>query len=227
MHPDAKQEIRETIRPPGTMKRPDSIAAWYENEAEAAVEAEWRKQALDPTYGELIAIGVADDHDREWVRCRKPGEGEAGLLIQFFGVVEAWTVADAEALLPGRSEQFPLDDHGLVGHNLPFDATFLWSRARILRVPVPAWLPPPMRQRPGERFIDTMQEWRGWGGRISLDRLCRALGIESPKSGGMDGSKVYDFWINGQADEIERYCLADVRATREVLHLLRGWRASA
>lgn len=222
MHPAAKDEIRATIKPPATYKKPESIAQWFATEAEAAIEAEWRKQALDSTVGELIAIGLCDDGDRAWVRCRKPGESEAELLRDAFCVVELWTEQDAERLTFGHSDAFPVDDHTLIGHNLAFDAGYLWRRARVHDVPVPRWLPPPMRHRPSERFVCTMQEWAGWGQRISLDRLCRALGIASPKAEGFDGSQVFDAWIAGEADRIASYCLKDAKAAREVFHIIRG-----
>ena len=35
-HPDAKAQARASIKPPGTLKKPESIAAWWESEADAA-----------------------------------------------------------------------------------------------------------------------------------------------------------------------------------------------
>jgi hypothetical protein len=226
MHPDAKAEVRAGLKPPGTLKRADSIATWWQTEADAAVEAEWRRQALDPSLGELIAIGVCTDCDREWVRCRRPGESEAQLLRDFFGQVEQWEREAVEPAGAGRVEG-PFDAHTLVGHCLAFDTGFLWKRSRILGVPVPAWLPAPMQAKPGRLFVDTAQEWAGWGQRISLDRLCRALKLPSPKAGGMDGSQVLDAWLSGESERIATYCMADVRATREILHILRGWPRAA
>src|SRR5512139_4067132 len=57
----ARDLVRESIKPPGTLKKPESIAAWWENEAPAAIEEAWRKQALDAAAGELCAVGFASD----------------------------------------------------------------------------------------------------------------------------------------------------------------------
>lgn len=221
-HPQARADARAGIKPPGTLKRPESIAAWWENEADAAAEEAWRRQSLDGgTAGEIISIAVVADDDRQWVRCRQPGDGEAELLRQFFATVEAWTAADAAALLPGRADLFPLDDHRVVAHNASFDVGFLWRRSRVHGVPVPRWLPGPMA-RAGRDYDCTMQMWSGYAGRISLDALCRALGVTSPKAGGFDGSQVLDSWLAVEYGRIAEYNLRDALAVREVWHRLMG-----
>jgi len=221
--PDALALVRGTIRPPGTYKKPESIAAWWATEADAAADEAWRKQALDGgTLGELISIAVVDDHDREWVRCRERGGSEADLLREFFQTVEAWTTADAEAVM-GRSEGFPVDDHLPVAHNAAFDLGYLWRRSTVHGVRRPAWLPGPM-VRVGRDYSCTMIAWAGYGQRVSLDVLCRALGVPSPKDAGMDGSQVFDAWLEGRHSEIAAYNLRDARAVREVHHRLMGWR---
>lgn len=221
MNPWAKSEIRDNIKPPATHKKPETVAQWYATEADAAADEQWRRQALDGgTAGEIISIAIVDDHGRQFVRCRQPGHGEAELLQQAFDAVEAWTAADAETLLPGRSESFPVDDHYLVAHNASFDAGFLWRRATVHGVPRPRWLPGPMA-RAGKDFGCTMLLWAGYGGRVSLDTLCKALGVASPK-GEMTGAGILDAWLAGQFSEIQVYNLADAIAVREIWHRLLG-----
>ena len=220
--PDARELVRQGVKPPGTLKKPESIAAWWENEAEAAIEAEWRRQSLDGgTAGEIVGVAICDDHDRQFVRCRRQGESEAELLRDAFAAVEAWTEADAEALLPGHADAFPLDDHHPVAHNASFDLGFLWRRATVHGVPRPRWLPGPMA-RPGRDYTCTMQMWAGYGQRISLGALCRSLGVPSPKAAGFDGSNVFDAWLRGEYERIADYNLRDALAVREVYHRMLG-----
>jgi hypothetical protein len=58
--PDARDLVRATIKPPATYKKAETIAKWWEEDAPAAIEEAYRKQALDATSGELItAIAYA------------------------------------------------------------------------------------------------------------------------------------------------------------------------
>jgi predicted PolB exonuclease-like 3'-5' exonuclease len=65
-----------------------------------------------------------------------------------------------------------------------------------------------------------MTAWAGWGGRISLDALCKALDI--PTKGteldgeDIDGSKVWDFVQAGRVSDVATYCMADVERVRTV-----------
>lgn len=219
---DALAEVRATLKPPGTLKKAESIAAWWANDAEAAAEEAHRKQALDGgTRGEIISIACCNEDGETWVRCRAEGESEAELLAQFFAQVEGWTQAEAERMTLGHPDAWPIDDHYCVAHNASFDLGFLWRRAIVHRVPVPRWLPGPSA-RAGKDYGCTMLAWAGWGNRVSLDTLCRALGVTSPKDDGMDGSQVYALWLSGEAAAIERYNLRDAQATAEVWHRLQG-----
>ena len=71
-------------------------------------------------------------------------------------------------------------------------------------------------------YGDTMGAWAGYGGRVALDTLCRALGLASPKDGGIDGAGVYDAWLAGECERIARYNLRDAQAVRDVWHRLQG-----
>ena len=67
---------------------------------------------------------------------------------------------------------------------------------------------------------DTMLMWNPERERrISLDRLCKVLGVPTSK-GEMDGSKVWDAYQAGEYEKIATYCATDVEATRKVFHRL-------
>lgn len=221
--PHALADVRDTIAPPATLKKAESIAAWWDTEAAAAAEAAWRKQALDGGLrGEIVSIAVCkvEDPDQSWVRCRAQGESEAALLREFFAVVEGWERAFA-ATLPAVPSAWPYDPPWPVAHNASFDLGFLWRRARVLGVPTPRWLPGPTA-RVGKDYGCTMLTWAGYGGRVSLDNLCRALDIPSPKDSGMDGAQVFDAWRAGDYTDIATYNLSDATATADVWQRLQG-----
>ena len=219
-HPDALTEAAAGVRPPASLKKAESIAAWWENEAAAAAQEVWRKQSLDGgTQGEIVSIAVVDGEGRQWAHCRAVGESEAALLVAFIEAVEGWTADDARKLC-GNAAGWPVDDHRLVAHNAAFDLGFLWRRMAINAVRIPKWLPSP-QARAGKAFGCTMQAWAGFGKFVGLDALCRALGVTSPKeAGGMDGSRVFDAWLAGEHEAIARYNLNDARAVSDVWHRL-------
>ena len=127
--PDALQEVCSHIAPPATLKKAESIAAWWANEADGAAQAAWRKQSLDGgLHGEIVSIAVCkvEDPDESWVRCRAQGESEAALLREFFSVVEGWE-RDFAATLPAVPSAWPYDPPWPVAHNAAFDLGFLWT----------------------------------------------------------------------------------------------------
>jgi predicted PolB exonuclease-like 3'-5' exonuclease len=98
---------------------------------------------------------------------------------------------------------------------MEFDFRFIYKRSIILGVQ-------PSRDLNFARYrsnpiFDTMKEWEKWGAQgTSLHKLSIALGLASPKEEGIDGSKVYDYFLAGKGDEICEYCKRDVDATRRV-----------
>jgi len=57
--------------------------------------------------------------------------------------------------------------------------------------------------------------------RFNLDFYTRAFGIESPKSQGIDGSNVTEYFREGKLTEIALYCIRDVKATWK---LFKKWK---
>jgi len=203
-----KAEIAETITHPGSMKKPETIAKWEAEQKPRAVEDAWRKTAFKGDQGEIICISWAVEDEKPKVVMRDPGGGERDMLAMFFAQV-------MEIMHPGRPQ--PIE---WVGHNVrDFDLRFIYHRAVILDERPPFRLP--HDARPGSEWVyDTMTAWAGWGGRISLDALCKALDI--PTKGTeldgeeIDGSKVWDFVQAGRVRDVATYCMADVERVRRV-----------
>jgi len=60
------------------------------------------------------------------------------------------------------------------------------------------------------QHVDLFEKWNhGFNSYVSLDEVCYALGIESPK-GQMDGSEVHSEFYAGNIERIIRYCEGDV-----------------
>jgi len=217
--PDARELVRASLKPPGTLKKAESIAAWWAAEADAALDDAYRRQSLDGGLaGEIISIAACTATGDKWVMCRTQGEPEADLLVAFGAQVGAWI--DAEAAEGAGYANFA-EDPFLIAHNATFDIGFLWRRAIVNGVRLPFKVPGPMA-RAGQHYGDTMLAWAGYGNRVSLDALCRALGVPSPKAGGFDGSQVFDAWLAGEHERIAAYNLTDAMATLAVWERLQG-----
>ena len=112
--------------------------------------------------------------------------------------------------------QLAKDADLFIGHNvMDFDFRFIYKRSIIHRVrPTQDLSFARYRNSP---IFDTMKEWEKWGSvGTSLHKLSIALGIDSPKEDGIDGSQVYDYFLAGKTEKIIEYCKRDVLATREI-----------
>ena len=152
----------------------------------------FRNTSFQGEFGRIFCIGYAIDDQKT---ASFSGD-EAEILRQF------WDLAKGADLF--------------IGHNVfDFDLKFIYKRSIILGVK-------PSRELNFARYrhdpiFDTMFEWEKWSGRgVGLHRLSLALGLASPKEEGIDGSKVYDHFLAGKGDDIIKYCMRDVEATRAV-----------
>lgn len=202
-------DIAATIARPGNMSKPETIARWEAEQKPQAVADAILKTTFDGAYGEIIMVGLARELS-EIVVIARPGCGtEADLLAALFVALdEAFT----------ESERLAVQ---VVGHNVvDFDLRYLWQRAVIYGVKPPTWMP--WHAKPwDDRVFDTMGAWVGYGGgkRVSLDKLCGALGVarKGTEIGeDIDGSMVYEFWQAGRIQELVTYCAADVSRAREL-----------
>lgn len=203
-------DITASIKPPGNLKKAETIAAWEANEKQAAIDEAVLKTAFDGAYGRIIVIGyAAEDGDPVALH-----GSEADILTAFFGAI-----SDASRMsyqgTTGRAET----ERSVIfiGHNVVgFDLRFLWQRAVINRVKMPTVLLKACKAKPWDGIVaDTMQMWHPDRDRkISLDKLCKVLGIPTPKTD-LDGSKVYEAYKAGQIERIAEYCKGDITAVRE------------
>lgn len=210
LSPDARALAAQGVKPPGSYKKPESIAAWWKDEGVAAIEEAFRRQALDAASGELCAVGFASDDNEPVSLVRALDEFEPAFILRALDAIQA--LVDTGSQTGPDGQRWP-DEPFFICHNSPFDLGFLLRRCWVHGIRPPFRIPGPSA-RDGKDYGDTMTLWAGYRNTIGLDRLCRALGVKSPKDGGMDGSQVFDRWQVGDLDNIARYNAADVAAVR-------------
>lgn len=107
-----------------------------------------------------------------------------------------------------------------------FDAPFLAVRSAVygIRPSIDLLANRYLNYQQRVKHIDLQDQLTFYGAvrrRPSLHLACRAFGIESPKSDGVDGHEVAGLFRDGRFLDIARYNMEDVRATAE---LYEKWR---
>ncbi|HEV2800368.1 MAG TPA: hypothetical protein VGW12_07720 [Pyrinomonadaceae bacterium] len=175
-------------------------------------EEEYRRLALDGRYGRLLCIGLIIEENglitRRGVLGRDRATGK-------FHLDETKMLRSFWKLIGGFDPRRDL----LVGFNLlDFDLDFLCTRSVIRQVKPPFNVCfARFRSSP---VYDVMWEFTHWRKKISLDEASKVLSLESSKQNGVNGSKVYDLFLEGRHEEIADYCLKDVELTRAIFHRL-------
>lgn len=227
--PDVIAEIRasqeaklnatiEALAAPGNYGA-EAAAKWVAAKAEALrtsfdadVDEAYRKTGLDGAYGQVCVIGWAVNGGKVTTHQNIMNEGD--LLRDFNISLHVSTPTSA------------IFNTCVIGHNVAgFDLRFLAQRSIVNGIRPHAVIARAAQAKPWEveKVYDTMIQWAGVGGRISLDKLCKALGIKTPK-GDITGATVWDAIQAGRIDEVAAYCAGDVDATRQV-HLRMTYQA--
>lgn len=182
----------------------DDMRARWEKEmspkmAESVGVENWRKTALNGAQGEIFSIAWAVQDGPVKVLYRTLESSDCRLLQDFY--------INLFDDLNGRPPYF-------IGQNVgDFDLRFIFRRSVILRIPPPFQIPHAGRH--GSDYYDLQQAWGGFKARISLDSMCKALGIEG-KPDDIDGSKVWDYVEAGEYEKVCAYNVYDVEQTRKV-----------
>lgn len=190
--------VRENIKPPAQYSKPDSIAKWIADNGDAAADEAVARTSFDPALGHICTIGWAIGDGEVLTVHGQTVDAEPLLIEQFF------------ATLP------TLGLNQFVGHYISgFDLRFILCRAIVLGVKLPCKTIFPRQPKPWDDAVfDTMTAWAGTRDKISMDNLCRALGISGKDD--MDGSMVAEAWANGEHEKIAEYCRRDVEAVRAI-----------
>lgn len=196
--PRSRERIAANVKPPAQMKKADTIAAWEKDQKAEAVEEAVARTSLNGTYGHICCVGFAfNDEAAQTVSWPLQHKDETEMLRYL-------------ATFLSTTNRVPT----IVGHNVAsFDIRFLWQRAMILGVRMPAWFPRDPKPWSTEVF-DTMIAFAGQREFISMDNLCFALGISGKTD--IDGSMVGKLFADGQHQTIADYCRDDIERTRKI-----------
>ena len=191
---ELKAYVCENLKAPANYKNEETIMRWLEENKGDAVN----KTSLDGAFGEIVVIGVAINDEEPVLFYREDWqapEREFDILTRFNDYLREKS---------NKSTSAPL----FIGHNIAkFDDRFIFQRSVINGVKL-------YHVATRQNTYDTMTEWAGYGNTVSLDKLCKVLGIE--QKGDIDGSKVWQYVQDGKIAEVAEYCAKDVERTRQI-----------
>lgn len=196
--------IYDSISAPGNYSKQESIDKWMSENREQEFQKQYRKTSLDGLYGRILSIAWAIDD--EPINCLINEHGEKELLNHLF--------ARLNSLYDKYGQRVSVSKW--VGHNIiNFDLRFVWQRCVINGINPLVEIP--VNSRPWDNNVfDTRLTWTGnssqYQGRSSLDALCLGFGMDG--KGDINGSEVYDYWLEDRINEIIEYNKQDVEKTR-------------
>jgi len=170
--------------------------------------------SFSPLTAQIIAIGILDpDIDKGKVYFQAP---DSELKILKEGEFE-FIPATEKGILEGFWREVKDKKQFITFNGRAFDCPFIMIRSAILKVKPSKNLMP--YRYSNDSHIDLLDQLTFYGAmrrKFNLHMWCRAFGIESPKEKGMTGEEVRSFFKEKRYLDISRYCLADVKATKEL-----------
>lgn len=192
-----------------------------EDERRTRIENLKDQLGFSPLTGSIVAIGALNAEKNEGaVYFSGPQKN-----VEFEdGGIKYKSMSEKEML-----EQFwtlaKLHSHFVTFNGRSFDVPFMMVRSAVHGVKPTRDLMEGryLYQQRGVKHIDLFDQLSFYGAARyrgqSLHLWCRALGITSPKAGGVDGDAVADLYTKGEFEKIARYNAEDLRATRELYEI--------
>jgi len=201
----------------------ERVKRWHPEMGEDAETTAEGELGVSPFTGEIVALGVLDSETSKGaVYYQSPKERES---TEIEGV--KLTVTSEKSMLEKFWALSANYSEFVTFSGRTFDIPYIMLRSAILGIRPAKDL---MRgrylyqQSPNAAHIDLYDQLRFYGSISHLGGLhlaCRAFGIETPKDGEIDGSKVGQYFREGKCKEIAEYNARDLHSTRE---LYRHWK---
>lgn len=199
-----RQRIADTITPPGNYKKQETIDKWWEEQAPTVIDEKWHATSLKPWEGEIYCIAYALGNNPVRVLTRGSAydspTSEADLLRTFWDALHGHRIST------------------WIAHNAEFDIRTLYARSVVHQTRPTLPFPPDTAPWKGA-VTCTMHLAAGLRGTVSLDTLCHALNIPTPKDT-ITGGGVWNAVQNGEHTTVTEYCKRDVEALRQIHHRL-------
>ncbi|MBI4690979.1 MAG: ribonuclease H-like domain-containing protein [Nitrospirae bacterium] len=191
----------------------DYLLKWAETDEDVKDVKE--SLSFYPLTGEIITIGLLNpDTDKGAVYFQSPGTEclpfeengikfetgtEKEILEKFWNTVKTYTQI---ITFNGRG----------------FDCPFILIRSAVHKIKPSREIMPNRYNGPHIDLFDQLTFYGASRRRFSLDMWCKTFGIKSPKEDGITGYDIKAIFTDKRYVDIARYCMGDVRATKELLY---------
>lgn len=207
------EDFKSKLKCPKTLKDPVKIEKWYEDNR----DKKYRDLAKTSSTAHIATLAYAFN-DKE-IDCVYDEDRNEKLLLETF-------YNDIRNEIDSQLGEGSVDEANYtikwIGYNLrKFDLDLIWKRSKYHGLNELASLIP--RDRFSKDVIDIMEIFQGpnFHDYVSQDTVCKYFNIEG-KPGDIDGSKVYDFWMDGKYDEVALYNMDDVKKVRALYKVMVG-----
>lgn len=205
------------VKVPGTFKNEDKIKA-YKEDKNIRIE-QFSKRALNTNTADIVAISFAVNDEPIISLLADPTKE----------VTEYDVLSYLEEYL--EKERNSNEENGNILYDIYFcgfnireyDLRILLKKALKYKLYNLSKMIPFSKY--DKRVIDMLEIWNGSStldpkGGSKLKDIREYLGLEG-KTYGMDGSMVYEYYLNGRFEDISKYCDSDVSEERELFHILK------
>ncbi len=200
---------------------------WAERDAQSDEQVEKELENIkrglpfSPFLGEIVAIGMLDGENQGAVYFRNDGAKKVEVSDFEDGNIKYRVGSEKEIL--ERFWEVAKNYYTFVTFNgRAFDAPFLMIRSAAHQIRPSVNLMSNRylgSQKYGAKHVDLSDQLTFYGAVRRLPKLhfvTKAFNIESPKEGGLDGAEVPKAFADGRYEEIARYCMDDVVATKKL-----------
>jgi hypothetical protein len=226
-NPAIVERIKDKLKPPATLKKPESIQEWWATQSGQALEDKLAQTALNGLQGDVTAIGwhvavTNSGHDMDY----QLTSIEPTICIR--GIEE-----DMQRFLTETYRQMEADinkykgtrgawDVRVAGHNvIAFDLPFLRQQSMRYFVRHMPYFP-----RSRDYTIDTMIELAGYKEFISLQDAAITMGIPWDNSS-IPGDQIPNAWETSDHDAVKTHLMNDVNVTAALTLRILSFNAAA
>jgi 3'-5' exonuclease len=173
--------------------------------------------SLSPLTGQIVAIGMVDYETDDGIVFFQSANGKDKDFIENNNKYVVCT----EKEIIEKFWQVVKKYNQIVTYNgRGFDCPFIMIRSAVHKCkPTRDIMPYRFDMKSHIDLYDQMTFYGSMRKGFSLHLVSQALGVKSPKEEGVSGAMVGDLFKQDKAIDIARYCLRDVRATKQVCEI--------